>query len=74
MVLKNVQKRAAIALSGAFNRTAGETSDVLCYLQPIELALEQALADATLRLGSSPNYKIMEELRQDLRNPRPQAH
>lgn len=59
---ENVQKRAAIAISGAFNRTAGETLDVLCYLQPIELALVQALADATLRLGSSANHKIMVEV------------
>lgn len=71
-VLNGIQKRAAIGISGAYKRVAYDSLNILCHLQPIEYTLEQHAAAALLRLKSSPNFSIMETLRQDIRSPRTQ--
>lgn len=70
--LRGIQKRAAVAISGAYKSVAYDSLNILCHLQPIEHTLEQHAADALLRLKSSPNYTVIETLRNDIRNPRTQ--
>jgi ribonuclease HI len=52
--LAQIQKRAAILISGAFRGTAGAALDIELHLIPMELRLDQMIEEAAIRILSGP--------------------
>jgi hypothetical protein len=49
-----VQKRAAIAISGAFKGVSRALLDIELYILPIHLQIQQNIKEAAIRIQTSP--------------------
>jgi ribonuclease HI len=54
--LAQIQKRAAILISGAFRGTAGAALDIELHLMPMELRLDQMVEEAAIRILTGPQW------------------
>ncbi|KAF7335977.1 RNA-directed DNA polymerase from transposon X-element [Mycena sanguinolenta] len=52
--LRSIQRRAALAITGALRSTAGEVLDIYANLLPVEHLIEKVRAGAALRIATLP--------------------
>ena len=56
-LMRNVQRRAARIIGGAFRSTSAVALDVELHLPPVEDSMKRAISDALFRLASTPIYR-----------------
>ena len=61
--LRAIQKRAACIITGGWKNVSGAALDIECHQLPVNLALEKAIAEATIRIQICPNYDTIKSIR-----------
>ena len=57
-LMRNVQRRAARIIGGAFRSISAVALDVELHLPPVEDSMKRAIRDALFRLASTPIYPL----------------
>ena len=78
--LEDVQRHAALRITGAFKATSSEALDVESHLLPLKLTLESKCLTTTARLATSPAYhdviapRTAKEYQRRTRKPKAEDH